>query len=87
MRNLSIRKLDEKLYHQLQARAAAKHVSMEEEARQILQQAVLAPNNIPEIFEKYKYEIPVININGVIAFKYKITEDEFRIKLKRRIGT
>ena len=53
MPNLSIRKLDEKLYHLLQARAAAKHVSMEEEARQILQQVVLAPNNIPEIFEKY----------------------------------
>jgi hypothetical protein len=37
-----------------------------------------------EIFEKYKYEIPVVNINGIIAFKYKIDEIEFRKKLKRK---
>jgi hypothetical protein len=38
----------------------------------------------PDIFEKYKYEIPVININGVIAFKYNVTEAEFRKKLNRK---
>jgi hypothetical protein len=38
----------------------------------------------PDIFEKYKYEIPVIHINGVIAFKYKVDETEFRRKLNRK---
>lgn len=38
----------------------------------------------PEIFEKYRYEIPVIHINGIIAFKYKVNEDEFRKKLNRK---
>ncbi len=37
-----------------------------------------------EIFEKYKYDIPVININGIIAFKYKVDENEFRRKLNRK---
>jgi glutaredoxin len=37
-----------------------------------------------QIFEKYKYDIPVININGIIAFKYKVDEKEFRLKLKRK---
>ena len=37
-----------------------------------------------QLFEKYKYEIPVVHINGLIAFKYKIDENEFRKKLKAR---
>ncbi len=37
-----------------------------------------------ELFEKYKYEIPVVQIDGLIAFKYRITEEEFRKKLKSR---
>ncbi len=52
MPNLSIRKLDKKLYSQLKTRAAAKHISMEEEARLILQQVVLAPNNTSGNFRK-----------------------------------
>lgn len=38
----------------------------------------------PEIFEKYKYDIPVVHINGIIAFKHRITETELRKKLKTR---
>ncbi|MBC7473565.1 MAG: glutaredoxin family protein [Candidatus Sericytochromatia bacterium] len=36
------------------------------------------------LFEKYKYEIPVVHINGLIAFKYRVDENEFRKKLKAR---
>jgi hypothetical protein len=33
--------------------------------------------------ERYGWEIPVIVINGVKAFKYRLTADEFRRKLRR----
>ena len=33
--------------------------------------------------ELYGWEIPVIFINGVKAFKYRLTADEFRRKLQR----
>ena len=39
---------------------------------------------LEEIFEKYKYEIPVVHINGKIAFKYQIDENEFIQKLEKR---
>ncbi|MFN8672972.1 MAG: glutaredoxin family protein [Candidatus Sericytochromatia bacterium] len=38
----------------------------------------------PEIFEKYKYDIPVIHINKIIAFKHRIEEAAFRKKLETR---
>jgi len=53
MANLSVRKLDKKAYRQLCARAAAHGVSMEEEARQIIYQAVAAPNQISQVFKKH----------------------------------
>jgi glutaredoxin len=33
--------------------------------------------------ERYGWEIPVIMINGVKAFKYRLTADEFKRKLRR----
>ena len=33
--------------------------------------------------EHYGFEVPVIFINGVKAFKYRLTREEFRSKLKR----
>ena len=33
--------------------------------------------------EKYGWEIPVVFINGVKAFKYRLTADEFKRKLRR----
>lgn len=33
--------------------------------------------------ERYGWEIPVIVINGVKAFKYRLTADEFKRKLRR----
>ncbi|MDF2939384.1 MAG: hypothetical protein K0R66_26 [Gammaproteobacteria bacterium] len=53
MANLSIRKLDDAVYERLQRLAAEHSVSMEEEARRILSQAVAAPGRITDVFEQY----------------------------------
>lgn len=51
--NISIRKLDKTAYEQLRLRATKHGVSMEEEARQIIYQAVSAPEYLSSIFQKY----------------------------------
>jgi plasmid stability protein len=51
--SLSIRKLDDDTYKQLRVRAAKHGVSMEEEARQILKQAVAVPERVGDLFLKY----------------------------------
>ena len=53
MPNLSVRKLDKNAYEQLRIRAAKHGVSMEEEARRIIYQAVSAPEKISSIFQKH----------------------------------
>ena len=53
MANLSVRKLDQEVYERLRVRAANHGLSMEEEARQIISQAVSAPKKISEVFQKY----------------------------------
>lgn len=53
MANLSVRKLDDNVYKQLRIRAAQHGVSLEEEARQIISQAVSAPEKISTVFRKY----------------------------------
>ena len=35
-----------------------------------------------ELLRRYRYDIPVITINGVEAFRHRLTADEFRRKLK-----
>ncbi|MDT5122760.1 MAG: hypothetical protein QOC96_2242 [Acidobacteriota bacterium] len=37
----------------------------------------------PALVEDYGWEIPVIIINGIKAFKYRVTAAEFKSKLKR----
>jgi glutaredoxin len=37
----------------------------------------------PALKRRYGWEIPVILINNVKAFKYKLTADEFKRKLRR----
>jgi hypothetical protein len=32
----------------------------------------------PELFARYRYEIPVLFINGVEAFRHRLRPDEFR---------
>jgi len=53
MANLSIRKLNAQAYEQLRIRAAKHAVSMEEEARQIIYQAVSTPESISSVFQKH----------------------------------
>ena len=37
----------------------------------------------PALHEKYKYDIPVILIDGIKAFKHRVDPMEFRRKLRR----
>ena len=53
MATLSIRKSNTQAYEQLRAQAATHGVPMEEEARQIIYQAVSAPEQISAVFKKY----------------------------------
>lgn len=34
-----------------------------------------------EVYERYRYEIPVLRINGVEAFRYRLKAEEFRAYL------
>lgn len=52
MGNLSVRKLDEETMKRLRIRAAEHGVSMEEEARRILSQAVAAPASLGDLAVK-----------------------------------
>ena len=36
-----------------------------------------------EAYERYKFEIPVITINGIKAFKYRLTAREFKSRIRR----
>jgi glutaredoxin len=38
-----------------------------------------------ELYERYKYDIPVIFINGVKAFKHRVDPREFERKFRRLI--
>ena len=49
MANLSIRKLDDDTITRLRIRAAHHHISMEEEARRILRQAVNTPKRLGDL--------------------------------------
>lgn len=49
MANLSIRKLDEDVARRLRERAGSRGVSMEEEARRILAQAVGSPERLGDL--------------------------------------
>lgn len=35
------------------------------------------------LVSRYGWEIPVVVVNGVVAFKYRLTADEFRDALKK----
>lgn len=52
MANLSIRKLDDKVYEELRVRALKHGISLEQEVRQILIQAV-TPLKISKVFKKH----------------------------------
>lgn len=52
MAGLSVRKLDEETLTRLRARAASHGVSMEEEARRILREAVSAPERLGDLAQR-----------------------------------
>ena len=39
-----------------------------------------------ELLRKYKYDIPVIMIDGVETFMHRVSSDEFRTRIKRING-
>ncbi len=49
MISISVRKIDNEVAQRLRARAAAHGVSMEEEVRRIIKQAVTSPENLGDI--------------------------------------
>ncbi|MCH9770594.1 MAG: hypothetical protein K0U12_06915 [Gammaproteobacteria bacterium] len=53
MASFSIRKLDDRVYRKLRIIAARHGVSMEEEARRILTNAVSAKVKVGQVFQKY----------------------------------
>ena len=53
MRSLNVRKLDPDIYERLRLRAAKHGISMEEEVRQILFQALTAPEKLSDVFKKH----------------------------------
>jgi hypothetical protein len=36
----------------------------------------------PKLLKRYRYDIPVITINGVVAFRHRLTMSEFIKKLR-----
>lgn len=36
-----------------------------------------------EAYERYRFEIPVITVDGHKAFKYRLTAEEFRRRIRR----
>lgn len=37
----------------------------------------------PDLLRRYQYDIPVITINGVEAFRHRLTSEEFRLAIAR----
>ncbi len=40
----------------------------------------------PELKERYRFDIPVITIDGIKAFKHRVDSKEFKRKLRRIAG-
>jgi glutaredoxin len=40
----------------------------------------------PDLLKEYQFDIPVVTINGVEAFRHELTSDAFRERLLRRSG-
>ena len=62
MANISVRKLDEGVYSRLCDQASRHGLSMEEEARQIISQAVAAPQSISAVFRAHFGELQGVEL-------------------------
>ena len=59
------------------------------EAAQCLGEYTLEEINIesaPDLLRRYQFDIPVITINGVEAFRHRLTSEAFRERLLRSSG-
>ena len=59
------------------------------QASQCLDEYTLDEINIesdPDLLRRYKYDIPVITINGVEAFRHRLTSEAFRERLQTSSG-
>jgi glutaredoxin len=55
-------------------------------AAQCLDEYTLEEINIesdPDLLRRYRYDIPVITINDVEAFRHRLTAEEFRLAIAR----
>lgn len=41
----------------------------------------------PELFQRHRYDIPVLLVNGQVAFKHRVTAEELRARLLQERGT
>lgn len=75
MPNLSIRKLEDETLQRLRIRAAEHQVSMEEEARRIIRQAVMPPEKAGSLAQSYfgkegiELELPEREIYEPVSFE------------------
>jgi glutaredoxin len=41
----------------------------------------------PELQRRYGWDIPVVTVNGTLAFKHRLTRDDFREEIRRASGS
>jgi glutaredoxin len=66
----------------------------EEAKREMLRAGITDEYSFEEInieedsegYERYKFEIPVVTVNGHKAFKYRLTADDFKRRITREQG-
>jgi len=44
--------------------------------------AVIDITSDPLLYEKYRYDIPVVRVNGKLAFRHRVEEHEFEERLR-----
>ena len=62
-----------------EAKAAIQHAGIDDQFT--LEEINIESDN--ELLRKYKYDIPVITINGVESFIHRVDAKEFRTRIKR----
>lgn len=40
----------------------------------------------PELYERYKHDIPVIAVDGVAVWRHRVSAEQVRMEWKRRLG-
>jgi glutaredoxin len=68
--------LCEKAKQEMQAAGCAKEYTLQE----------ISIESDPKLLRRYEWDIPVITIDGVEAFRHRLTSEMFRESLRRRAG-